>query len=135
MGPIEVSVVSRQWPASLGVLGALAVENFGLGLKAEGYLGRNVPHYDEIFPVDPGPRGLGTRNSFFRACLKEEPLRSGSAFSAISAVKYSGSVQCHRLMVAVTASDCHRAIAACHARARTPAETDWEDVRSLLEEA
>lgn len=44
-------------------------------------------------------------------------------------------VQGHGVMVVVKASDPQRSIGTWHARARAPAETDWGNVRSLLEEA
>jgi len=47
---------------------------------------------DEIFPLDSGRTGLGTRNSFPRARMREGPTPHGFAFSAISAVKNPGSV-------------------------------------------
>ena len=36
-------------------------------------------------------------------------------------------------MVDVTASDTHRAIDACHARARTPEKTDWVHIAALYD--
>jgi hypothetical protein len=45
---------------------------------------------DEIFPLDSGTTGLGTRNRLSRACMREEPTPDGFAFSAISAVKNPG---------------------------------------------
>ena len=46
---------------------------------------------DEIFPVNPGTTALQSRNAFPPAWVKEEPVASDSAISAISAVKNLGS--------------------------------------------
>jgi hypothetical protein len=45
---------------------------------------------DEIFPVNPGTTVLQSRNAFSPAWTKEGPIASGSAISAISAVKNLG---------------------------------------------
>jgi len=47
---------------------------------------------DEIFSVDPGTTVLQSRNAFSPAWTKEGPIASGSAISANSAVKNSGSI-------------------------------------------